>query len=353
MIISFKNKSIAFNTGLYILLMFLLSACETQTVTQNTESTTKSVGFACSYFGNDIGEKILSGNYNEFASNTTALQVVNAIVEQTGLKPNFIVQESNEVANACALVMQEKRYILYNNQFMEMANNSTRTDWASISILAHEIAHHLQGHTLQKGGSRPEIELEADEYSGYILHKLGASLEDAQKAVSTLISEEGSSSHPGKFKRLEAIQSGWIRVKPTLPPQEEHPAASEPVSETETNSVATEPETREATNDHAQLNLIAIDCLSQEGLVSCDDIYLTTSEGIIRVGEMCKGQRKKINKVIPFRRSTSVEIWDDDLLDEDDQIGTIDFSASQRETNETVIRSFRTAKYRLTYSIEN
>ena len=28
--------------------------------------------------------------------------------------------------------------------------------------VAHEIGHHLQGHTIQRGGSRPPIELEAD-----------------------------------------------------------------------------------------------------------------------------------------------------------------------------------------------
>jgi hypothetical protein len=95
---------------------------------------------------------------------------------------------------------------------MKMVDNSTKTDWASISILAHEIGHHLNGHTLDNLGSRPDKELEADDFSGFVMFKLGASLQDAQKAISTLVSEEGSSTHPGKFARLTAIQKGWSRA---------------------------------------------------------------------------------------------------------------------------------------------
>ena len=34
-------------------------------------------------------------------------------------------------------------------------------------------------HTLERGGSRPEIELEADEFSGFVLRKMGATLPQA------------------------------------------------------------------------------------------------------------------------------------------------------------------------------
>jgi hypothetical protein len=168
--------------------------------------------FACSFFGTDVGSSIMNGQGLSFSSNNQAVKVVDNILSPTGLKRNFIVQESNKVANACAVVHGEQRYILYNNEFMKMVENSTKTDWSSISIMAHEIGHHLNGHTIQAGGSRPDIELEADEFSGFVLYKMGASLQDAQKAISTLVSEEGSSTHPGKFQRLQAIQKGWAKA---------------------------------------------------------------------------------------------------------------------------------------------
>ncbi len=179
---------------------------------QTQQKAPQKTKFACSFFGTDVSSSILNGQGLSFSSNNQAVAVVDNILLPTGLKRNFIVQESPKVANACAIVNGEQRYILYNNEFMKMVENSTRTDWASISIMAHEIGHHLNGHTLQSGGSRPSIELEADDFSGFVLFKLGASLQDAQKAISTLVSEEGSSAHPGKYERLQAIQKGWARA---------------------------------------------------------------------------------------------------------------------------------------------
>ena len=81
--------------------------------------------------------------------------------------------------------------------------------WASVSILAHEIGHHLNGHSLMPGGSRPSLELEADKFSGFVLATLGASLEDSQVAINKLVSDEGSLTHPPKSARLAAIANGW------------------------------------------------------------------------------------------------------------------------------------------------
>ena len=67
------------------------------------------------------------------------------------------------------MVIDDKRYIIYNSNFMKIANEISNNSWSSISILAHEIGHHLQGHTLNNNGSRPAIELEADKFSGFVL----------------------------------------------------------------------------------------------------------------------------------------------------------------------------------------
>ena len=144
----------------------------------------------------------------EFESNAEATQVVNDIMKTVGLRSNFRIQAA-DVPNAAAVVMGSNRYILYNPDFIQSVNKRSQTDWSSISIIAHELGHHLNGHTLTNKGSRPRMELEADEFSGFVLRKMGASLEESQAAMNLLASPFGSMSHPPKANRLRAIQRGW------------------------------------------------------------------------------------------------------------------------------------------------
>jgi hypothetical protein len=72
------------------------------------------------------------------------------------------------------------------------------------------VGHHLQGHTLQAGGSRPPTELEADRYSGYVLFRMGATLDQSQAAMRALGSDTGSATHPDRSSRLAAITNGWV-----------------------------------------------------------------------------------------------------------------------------------------------
>ena len=160
----------------------------------------------CSYYG----ETITENQVYSFSSSSEAEDIVKRIVDVVGLKPNFKIKAGN-VPNALATIQDGQRLILYSQNFMLKINNSTGTNWAGISILAHEIAHHLQGHTIGGGGSRPELELEADEWSGFALAKMGASLEEAQKAVESHTSNSGSRTHPPKSARLEAIAVGWAK----------------------------------------------------------------------------------------------------------------------------------------------
>lgn len=166
---------------------------------------------ACSYDGQafKVNPRALAGS-----DGTDGREAVRNIMRFTGLPQNFKVVEG-EVPNAAAIIMMGKsgvpeRVIAYNAAFMKQVREATiNNDWASISIMAHEIGHHLSGHTLQPGGSQPPIELEADKFSGFVLYKMGAALSDATKAISTLIPEEDGPTHPGRKKRLTAIEAGW------------------------------------------------------------------------------------------------------------------------------------------------
>ena len=138
----------------------------------------------------------------------------NKILEHTGLDPNFVFVRSPEVGNnAFAIMLNGKRSIFYSTAFMDRMNKDTGSKWACISILAHEIGHHLQGHTLDGKGSRPPKELEADRFSGYVLARMGAPVEQATAAIAAISSDSGSSTHPPRYARIAAITDGWKKAQ--------------------------------------------------------------------------------------------------------------------------------------------
>lgn len=143
-----------------------------------------------------------------------APRYVQEIMNTIGLKPNFEVQAAR-IDNAAAVVYGGQRYILYNPTFIDNLVRQTGNKWAAISVLAHEIGHHLDGHTVTSGGSQPQLELEADEFSGYVLRKMGASLADAQAAMKAIATEQASATHPGRSARLASIAAGWNRANGT------------------------------------------------------------------------------------------------------------------------------------------
>jgi len=139
--------------------------------------------------------------------------VIREITDAVGLKARFELRATREVDNAAAVVFDGKRFLLYNPDFLNAVNRAGHTDWAGISILAHEMGHHLNGHTLRGGGSQPADELEADEFSGFVLRKLGASLAQAQAAMATVPdNQDPTSTHPSRAPRLTAISQGWQRA---------------------------------------------------------------------------------------------------------------------------------------------
>lgn len=158
---------------------------------------------SCSYYGEEIREDVYS-----FSSTQEAEDIIGRIVNIVGLEKNFEIRAAN-VPNALATIRNSQRLILYSQNFILTIKNATGTDWAGISILAHEIGHHLNGHTIMPGGSRPDIELQADKFSGFVCAKMGASLSEAQAAMNQIASNSGSTTHPPKSARLEAIAIGW------------------------------------------------------------------------------------------------------------------------------------------------
>jgi hypothetical protein len=158
------------------------------------------------YYYNESGKTVTTGL--GFATNDEAEKIIYAIIDVVGLKANFVIR-SADVPNAAAVILKNQRYILYNPDFIRNMDRQSGSRWASISILAHEIGHHLNGHTLTNTGSRPDLELEADEFSGFVLRKMGAKLPEAELAMKIAASQRASHTHPAKASRLAAIDKGW------------------------------------------------------------------------------------------------------------------------------------------------
>ncbi len=180
---------------------------------------------SCSYYAETITDPVYG-----FASSNEAQSAIDRIVGEVGLKPNFEIKAGN-VPNAVATIHEGKRLIIYSQDFLHKLTNRTGDNWPSLSILAHEIGHHLNGHTITDGGSRPKLELEADEFSGFVLARLGASLEQAQKAIAIHGGEKGSHTHPPRSARLEAIAVGWYRAKEKMEPDTPAEATRQPKDE--------------------------------------------------------------------------------------------------------------------------
>ncbi len=116
--------------------------------------------------------------------------------------------------------------ILYDPLFLEQfrsgfdftngrISDKQKMDWIALSILAHEVGHiinqHLANDMLQDESKQP-LELEADEFSGFVLCRLGATLKQAQAAMySELVPAHAEEweSHPARADRLAAIKRGF------------------------------------------------------------------------------------------------------------------------------------------------
>lgn len=158
---------------------------------------------------------------NSFASEKAADNALDKILSVIGASKRFVLQECSNINNAVALTYNGVRYIMYDPEFMSMLNYSD--DWSNMFILAHEVGHHINGHSvdviLGANGMGQETslttkriqELEADEFAGFVLGRLGANLSQAQSAIKSISStgDDSYSTHPNRTKRLAAVKKGF------------------------------------------------------------------------------------------------------------------------------------------------
>ncbi len=176
------------------------------------------------------------------------MQLIEQLLQKVGMKRNFEVMECEGMNNCKATSFNGTPLILYDAQFLAAFKNvdfnwtksripkNQPIDWTSLTILAHEIGHHTNQHIANKHvrdhKTPNQLELEADEFAGYAICRMGGSLAQAQKAFrSSLVTEKGSYSHPPRNKRLAAIKRGWesagcsetVEVKVVVPTPPNNP----------------------------------------------------------------------------------------------------------------------------------
>jgi len=183
--------------------------------------------------GGLIHTLILSGKYGDQLIAPSSPTLLEAIVDGTaptlmkeiaqiiGALPEVELKKKPDFAGIAAVVKQAGRVVLiYDSEKLESFNPEETNNWTVPAILAHELGHVVLGHmddTLRCFTSDSDsngcvtyqkMELDADRYAGFVLRRLGASLEQTKQALAFL-PQTDSITHPGRKKGIQAIAEGW------------------------------------------------------------------------------------------------------------------------------------------------
>jgi hypothetical protein len=159
-----------------------------------------------------------------FQDNVEAKNALDKICDAAGLVNNYVLMPCPNIGTCLATSKDNIPMILYDNEFLSKIksygfsekkitnnNSNNNVDWTSLTILAHELGHHVNQHFSKLRSGSDYIlsnELEADEFAGKALYKLGATLEQT-KAAYYSVSVEASFNHPSRSNRLQAIEKGY------------------------------------------------------------------------------------------------------------------------------------------------
>lgn len=197
----------------------------------------------CNHDELTLEDQIVLNSRYSIELNKDAYSYIKRILDVAELPMNFVVQKIEKANNAYAYMdSYGTRYILYDNVFLNSLNSDT-TNTELITVLAHEIGHHLAGHSLAIDNfikldscsywcnykhpkfdkikktehcsdylkNRRTKETEADVFAGYIMARLKY---DKQKVKNTFIQistnkDDTYSTHPSRNKRLTSIDLGY------------------------------------------------------------------------------------------------------------------------------------------------
>lgn len=173
-------------------------------------------------YGNEANASLICSSLEGigYKPSSNAVSSVDEILKVIGAKRRFQITACSNINNALAVTVQGVRYIMYDPEWMYTVARGD--DWRAKYILAHEIGHHINGHTVDvllgnTSNSRITLvdsriqELEADEFAGFVLGRLGATEDEALLGVLELpeLIDDTKSTHPARFKRMGAVKEGF------------------------------------------------------------------------------------------------------------------------------------------------
>ena len=149
------------------------------------------------------------------APHPDAVRSLGWLTHSLGVEGNFTLLEGvfskGYTAIAAVHSQYQGRYIVYDAAKFDWTLDDP--DWEEVTILGHEIGHHLNGDTnvvYPHARAAWARELHADQTAGFLVSQLGGPLSGAQSFFHRL-SREGGETHPPRDQRLAAVERGWRR----------------------------------------------------------------------------------------------------------------------------------------------
>lgn len=177
------------------------------------------------YLGYKDSEKVLSTtvetclndlNYIKNSQYQANSDAINNILNNIGVVSGVKLIPCPQINNAIALTKNGVRYILYDPNFLNFISKN-EMDLPSFYILAHEIGHHVNGHTIDAIAysqnlvsdislkDRRKQEMEADYFAGRLFREMGFSVSESAFAIAALF-------YNGKYKLVddEIFGEDWV-----------------------------------------------------------------------------------------------------------------------------------------------
>ena len=166
---------------------------------------------------------LYKNSFSAFTTEKEANEALDKILNVIGASKNFTLIPCDDINNALAVTFKGDRFILFDGKFMRDITQLTNS-WANMFILAHEVGHHINGHTRdfflatvlddQSLEDRRKEELEADEFAAFVVSKLGASFAQIEETIKLIASNKNDlySTHPSYDKRIAAVKRGFDKA---------------------------------------------------------------------------------------------------------------------------------------------
>lgn len=200
------------------------------------------------FYGKSTTNGEVCAQNGSFMSEAEVNNLVTEMLDRIGAKNRYVIVACPQLENCQATLFQGRPYILYNPDFLGRVKRLSFSssdlpkvsgqDWETLTVLAHELGHHINNHILNPlpGATQQERELEADESAGFIIYLMGGSLNQATQVFAN-VPEKGTYTHPSRADRVASVRKGWENAQKKYPRSGPSPVPTPPVIAEPFNSV--------------------------------------------------------------------------------------------------------------------